>query len=70
MNSRRLKWLNDNAPLDLWSGTHADGTPSFEILRTDGDGRLPNTVTPDVLGSGFDLASAIDDAIENENARP
>ena len=57
-----IDWLQEMAPLALWRGTTADGTPVFEILDTDGSGRLSESADATVLGTGVDLASAIHDA--------
>ena len=53
-----IDWLQESAPLVLWRGTKADGTPVFDIIETDSDGNSLEVI----LGTGTDLPSAIHDA--------
>jgi hypothetical protein len=63
-DKRLLDWLEENAPLAIWRGHLANGTPVVDILRTDLDGRLNEDA--DALGFGRDLREAVQDAMEEQ----
>jgi len=61
-DSQRLDKLAQAAPVALWRGSKADGTPMFQILATDDDGILQWSLAEDAIvrGSGTDIRAAID----------
>jgi hypothetical protein len=60
-DSQRLDKLAHAAPIALWRGAKADGTPMFEIHQTNLDGlAVSDGFDIVIIGSGTDIRAAID----------
>jgi len=63
-SDRIIAWLTENAPVSVWRGSNADGSPAVSVASMDLDGL--RTIEPlenaPIWGEGATLAAAIADA--------